>query len=163
MAVAPELQPLSELRLIQSTIGIITNCRADHLDVMGPTTDDVAWHLGQTCPIHGQLFTAEQERAPILARIASERATEMHLVPDQGVGSAELQGFEYLEHSENVALALAVCAHLGVPRAAALAGMHRMSPDPGALRSYWVHSGEKSVEFINAFAANDPDSTLLIW
>ena len=45
MAVAPELQPITELRLIQSTVGVITNCRADHLDVMGPTTDDVAWPL----------------------------------------------------------------------------------------------------------------------
>src|SRR5258705_9290388 len=36
MAVSPELQPLSELRLVRSTIGVITNVRADHLDVMGP-------------------------------------------------------------------------------------------------------------------------------
>ncbi len=42
MAVSPELQPISELRLIQSTVGVITNARADHLDVMGPTVDDVA-------------------------------------------------------------------------------------------------------------------------
>ena len=76
---------------------------------------------------------------------------------------AELAGFPYLEHAENVALALAVCGHLGIPRAAALAGMQRMTPDPGALRRYTVRSGDKTVEFVNAFAANDPDSTLLIW
>src|SRR5205823_6076078 len=56
MAVEPELQPFSELQLIRSTVGVITNCRADHLDVMGPTTDDVASHLAETCPMHGELF-----------------------------------------------------------------------------------------------------------
>ena len=163
MAVAPELQPLSELRLIQSTIGAITNCRADHLDVMGPTTDDVARHLAQTCPQNGHLFTAERERLAILEGVARTRGTEVHVTDAQDVGAADLAGFGYFEHAENVALALAVCAHLDIPRATALAGMHRMSPDPGALRRYTVHSGDKTVEFVNAFAANDPDSTLLIW
>ena len=163
MAVMPELQPFSELRLIRSTVGVITNCRADHLDVMGPTVDDVARALSQTCPRDGHLFTAERERVAILAEVARERGTTMHAVPDEGVSPAELAGFEYIEHSENVALALAVCLHLGVERAAALRGMQTARPDPGVLRRHVVHVGEKRVEFINAFAANDPDSTLLIW
>ena len=163
MAVAPELQPLAELRLIKSTVGVITNCRADHLDVMGPTTDDVARHLAQTCPVGGHLFTAEHERAHILEAVAGERGTVLHVTDDSGVAPADLAGFGYFEHAENVGLALAVCAHLGVSRATALVGMHAMTPDPGALRRYTVRSGDKTVEFVNAFAANDPDSTLLIW
>src|SRR3979409_2414631 len=55
MAVSPELQPLSELRLIRSTVGVITNARADHLDVMGPSVDDVARALAQTAPRSGHL------------------------------------------------------------------------------------------------------------
>ena len=58
MAVAPDLQPLCELRLIRSTVGVITNARADHLDVMGPSVDDVARALAQTAPRDGHLFTA---------------------------------------------------------------------------------------------------------
>ncbi|MBI5711385.1 MAG: poly-gamma-glutamate synthase PgsB [Candidatus Eisenbacteria bacterium] len=163
MAVTPELQPLVELRLIKSTVGVITNCRADHLDVMGPTVDDVAHALAQTCPVGGHLFTAERERAGILEAVARGRGSAVHVVPPDGVTVEELAGFSYFEHAENVALALAVCAHLGVPRAAALAGMHAAAPDPGVLRRYTVRSGDKTVEFVNAFAANDPDSTLLIW
>jgi len=163
MAVTPELQPVAELSLIRSTIGVITNCRADHLDVMGPTTDDVAWQLAQTCPRAGPLFTAEAERAHLLERVARSRGSRVVATDAGSVSPAELAGFPYLEHAENVALALAVCGHLGIPRAAALAGMQRMTPDPGALRRYTVRSGDKTVEFVNAFAANDPDSTLLIW
>ena len=163
MAVSPELQPIAELRLIKSTVGVITNVRADHLDVMGPTVDDAAEVLGQTLPLRGHAFTAEHQRAPILERIARRRGTTLHVTDDAGVTPADLAGFSYFEHAENVALALAVCNHLGVDRATALRGMQEAQPDAGVLRRYTVRSGEKEIEFVNAFAANDPDSTLLIW
>ena len=163
MAVSPELQPFSELRLVRSTVGVITNCRADHLDLMGPTVDDVAWTLAQSCPAGGDLFTTEHERAWILEKVARRRGTRLHEVDAGMVTRDHLDGFTYVEHAENLALALAVCGHQGVTRPVALAGMHHARPDPGALRRYVVHSGSKRVEFVNAFAANDPDSTLLIW
>ncbi len=163
MAVSPELQPLSELRLIQSTVGVITNARADHLDVMGPTVDDVARALAQTLPLRGHAFTAERDRLDILRAVARERGTDLHSVEAAGVTEIDLNGFDYVEHADNVALALAVCSHLGVDRATALHGMQQATPDPGALRRYTVALGAKEVEFVNAFAANDPDSTALIW
>ncbi len=163
MAVSPELQPISELRLIRSTVGVITNARADHLDVMGSTVDDVARALAQTCPRNGHLFTAERERAAILEDVARSRGTRFHVADERSTTGEELAGFSYFEHAENVALALLVCAHLGVPRAVALAGMQSANPDPGVLRRFIVRAGHKQVEFYNAFAANDPDSTFLIW
>jgi len=163
MAVSPELQPLTELRLIRSTVGVITNVRADHLDEMGPTVDDVAETLGQTLPVRGHAFTAERERAPILERIARRRGTTLTVVDGASVSAAELAAFPYIEHADNVALALAVCAHLGVERARALAAMQLMTPDPGALRRSILSSNGRQLEFVNAFAANDPDSTLRVW
>ena len=163
MAVTPELQPFSELRLIQSTVGVITNARADHLDVMGPTVDDVARALAQTIPVRGHAFTAERERVAILGSVARQRGTVLQAVTEDTVHEADLSGFSYFEHAENVSLALAVCAHLGVERGVALRGMQEATPDPGALRRYTIRLGSKEVEFVNAFAANDPDSTFLIW
>ena len=163
MAVSPEIQPVSELRLIRSTIGVITNVRADHLDVMGPSVDDVAHALAQTIPLGGHLFTAERERVHILEAIARKRNTVVHLVGSDRATEEELPGFSYLEHADNLSLALAVCAHLGIDRTTALRGMRQAPPDPGVLQSYTVRTGTKQIEFVNAFAANDPDSTLLIW
>ena len=162
MAVAPDLQPVTE-RLIRSTVGVITNARADHLDVMGPTVDDVARALAQTAPAKGHLFTAERERAHLFSEVANARASAMHVIDEHDATAGDLAGFSYIEHAENLALALAVCRHLGVPRDGALTGMQQATPDPGALRRYAVRTGEKQVTFVNAFAANDPDSTLLIW
>jgi poly-gamma-glutamate synthase PgsB/CapB len=163
MAVLPELQPVAELKLVRSTVGVITNTRADHLDVMGPTVDDVALALAQTLPVGGHAFTAERERFPMLERVARARGSVLALADASSVQPVELEGFSYIEHAENVALALAVCAHFGVGRADALRGMQQARPDPGVLRRWVVHVGHKRVEFVNAFAANDPDSTRLIW
>lgn len=163
MAVMPELQPIAELRLVRSTVGVMTNVRADHLDVMGPTVDDAARVMAQTMPVRGAAFTCERERAAILEAVAHERGSTLTVVPEETVSDEELTAFPYLEHKDNVALALAVCAHLGVERRVALDGMYGAQPDPGALQRYTVVSGEKTVRFVNAFAANDPDSTRIIW
>jgi poly-gamma-glutamate synthase PgsB/CapB len=163
MAVHPELQPLSERRLVRSTIGVITNVRADHLDVMGPTVDDAAVALGQTLPFQGEAYTAERDRFAVLERTARERGSRLHGVDGGSVSSLELDRFSYYEHADNVALALAVCAHLGVSREAALQGMWGAAPDPGVLRRYRVVAGAKQITFVNAFAANDPESTKVVW
>jgi len=163
MAVTPDLQPISELRLVRSTVGVITNIRADHLDVMGPSVDDVGRALAQTIPVRGHLFTAEHDRVEFLASEARRRGTVLHVIEESSAAESDLKGFTYCEHAENVGLALAVCSHLGVDSTTALRGMQAAAPDPGVLRRYRVRIGSKEVEFINAFAANDPDSTRLIW
>src|SRR6188768_109659 len=60
MALQPELQALSEFKLLRATHGVITNARPDHLDVMGPTGADVARALCGMIPPKGRLFTAER-------------------------------------------------------------------------------------------------------
>ena len=75
----------------------------------------------------------------------------------------EMKEFKYIEHKENVAMALAVCKHLGVDRKTALNGMHKANPDAGALKLYKVNAFNKVTNFYNAFAANDYQSTLMIW
>ena len=163
MAVNPDLQPVTELRLIRSTVGVITNVRADHLDVMGPGLVDVARALSQTTPLGGHLFTAERQWTAVIEEMARRRGTQIHVAQEHLVTNEDLRGFSYFEHAENVALALAVCGHLGVDRKTALRGMQEAKPDPGVLRRYSLTVGSKSLEFVNAFAANDPDSTRLIW
>ena len=61
MALQPQYQSLSELRMVRSTVGVITNARADHLDVMGPGENDVGLALAGSTPVKGDLFTAERD------------------------------------------------------------------------------------------------------
>ncbi len=162
MAITPEYIQTLEDRLIQSTVGVITNVREDHLDVMGPTVYDVAVHLAWSLPRNGVAFTTEERYFSVLEREARRRGTLLHRV-EVDVTPQELARFDYLEHPENVALALAVARHFGIPREEALKGMVRFPPDPGVLREWLLDLGGKRVWFFDAMAANDPESTLKIF
>lgn len=163
MAIRPDLQWLCEHKIAKATVGVITNARPDHLDVMGPTVDDVAVALAGTVPDGGDLFTAEHERLGTFSRVAETRGTRVHEVLPETADQSLTDGFRYVEHLENVVLALAVCEHLGVPTEVAVQGMREATPDPGALFVHRVREQGKEIEFVSAFAANDRESTVAIW
>jgi poly-gamma-glutamate synthase PgsB/CapB len=141
---------------------VMTNCRADHLDLMGATVQSVTMSLSNTIPSHGIFYTAEDKYFGILKKVAEKRHTKIHQIRPKDVTQEELDKFRYIEHAENVQLALAVCAEVGVPRDVALAGMQHSKPDPGALKKYRICLKDKIVTFYNVFAANDPDSSARI-
>jgi poly-gamma-glutamate synthase PgsB/CapB len=166
MALQPLLQSLAELRFVRSTLGVITNVRADHLDVMGPTEEDVALALAGSIPVQGKLFTASERHLDVLRRAADDRGTEMVVlsaVEIDEVSQTELKRFSYVEHGSNVALALRVCAELGVDRQTALEGMWSARPDPGVLTLHEIGFFGRRLLFANGLAANDPESTGRIW
>jgi poly-gamma-glutamate synthase PgsB/CapB len=166
MALQPELQSLSEFKLLNATHAVITNARPDHLDVMGPTDELVATAMAGMTPVHGKLYTAERTHLACLRAAAEDRGTELITVDEEqvaAVATAELEQFTYTEHADNVALALRVCADLGVDRAVALRGMQKCRPDPGALSQHEVDFFGKQLVFFNGFAANDPVSTRQLW
>ena len=163
MAVRPDLQKVSEERIVKATLGVITNIRPDHVEVMGPTMADVAKSIAGTVPRKTQLLTAEDNYVAYLADCARRRGSTFTHTDGADVSAADLAGFDYIEFPENVSLALATCAAAGVPREAALAGMHQVRPDVGALTRRRLIWDGKELEFINAFAANDPVSYIRIW
>lgn len=167
MALQPFLQWVSTARIVQPTIGVITNIREDHLDVMGPDLEGVAKALLGSVPEGGRLLTAETRFSGLLATVLADRnATARVIRPETAetpVTERELRRFRYIEHAENVQLALAVCEELGVTRRAALVGMQRTRPDPGALTIEYIRFEGQELVFVNGFAANDPESTGQVW
>jgi poly-gamma-glutamate synthase PgsB/CapB len=119
-------------------------------------------------PVRGTLFTAERGRKQlrIMERAAEDRQSEFRPVTEADLAKVtpqELQGFSYIEHPDNVALAISVCQSLGISRQTALRGMWQATPDPGAMTQWNVEQEGKRLVFVNAFAANDPQSTDCIW
>lgn len=161
MAVMPDLQEISQTKLIRSTIGVLCNVREDHLAEMGPTLDDVARSLSRAMPVGGVCVTAERERLPLLKREAARRGCALIAVDPDSVTDEEMAGFSWITFKENVAIALAVAEALGVNRQSALAGMWSAPPDPGvlAVKRYLVEG--TLLRVANVFAANDPESTLM--
>ncbi len=154
MAVLPEYPQLCEERMLRADIAVITNVRLDHTEEMGATTDEIAEALSLTIPRSGFLFTAEEKYRDFFAQHAARRGSRVCLARPADV-AYEAQ----LDFPENVALALAVCEHLGVSRERALHGMRTYRPDPGVFRVEMRRGADGSAQrFINALAANDPDS-----
>lgn len=167
MAVRPDLQKVCEHTIVKATHGVITNVRPDHLEVMGPTLDDVAASLAGTVPTGSHLFTAEDRYQDFLENRARRSGSKFtHSVAAQ-VSDEEMAPFQYEEFPENVSLALDVCTAVGVGRETALKGMWDVTPDVGAM-TRWAYDEELDgrphhLEFINGFAANDPDSYIRVW
>ena len=159
MAVTPEYQWVTEHEIVQSNIGIITNSRLDHLDVMGPGLKNVTLSLCNTIPRHGILFTAEKKVFPLIKKEAKKMHCEIIQSDDSGISKEDMQGFSHIEHKDNVALSLKVCEHFGIDKKTALEGMYTAQPDIGAMEIYLNKSKDTELHFVHAFAANDPEST----
>lgn len=154
MAVLPELQYTAQHRILDADIGVITNVRRDHTDVMGDTLPQIAEALSNTVPRGGVLLTAEaaEAQASVLARRASELGSRFVQVLPDGTEP----DFDF---AENIALSLAVCGELGVPRATALEGMRQYHRDPYALSLY----RRAGAVFANGLSVNDVQSTVMVW
>ena len=163
MAVQPQYQWISEHQMVKSDIGVITNARPDHLDEMGPTEEDVVKSLCNSIPVSGVLVTAEQKHKNIIKKVTYDNNSDFILSDENSLSNEYIDNFSYIEHPQNIAIALDVCEKLGVDREIAIGGMHQVQPDLGAL-IVWKLIGQKGLlQFVNGMAANDPVSTLQIW
>lgn len=152
MALQPELQYTAQHRILCADIGVITNVRRDHTDVMGETLPEICDALCNTVPKNGVLLTAEQGQAGRMAAAARKLGSDFIAVRPRG----DEPDFDF---AENIALALAVCERLGVDRAAALEGMAGYKRDPYALTLHRIHGGV----WINGLSINDIQSTCMVW
>lgn len=163
MAVLPEYQWICERQMVRSTIGVITNSRLDHINEMGRFREQIALSLANTCPDKGILYTSEKTHFPTLKKVADRWGTKIERVGGKdNVTSEEMKRFSYIEHPANVGLSLAVCQQLDVDREVALQGMYDVVPDTGALRLAHCYEDGKEIMFVNALAANDPESSFFI-
>lgn len=163
MALRPEYQRIAEDGLVRASVGVITNVRPDHVEVFGTDARSMLKAFFSTIPRGRVLFTSEQRLAEPLRREAGRRGARFVLTAPETVRDATMAQFGYHEHKDNVALALAVCSHLGVDPNVAVRGMFACQPDAGALTKIALRRGRKELVLINAMAANDPQSTYQLY
>lgn len=172
MALKPEYQKVSEQMIVRSNIGVITNVREDHQDVMGETLPEIARSLLSTCPIDGTLVTSESnpEIIEIMHEVAEENGSTLIVADPERITDEENNTFEFISFKENVTIALSIADIIGIPRDVAIRGMARAEPDPGVLRMKELRIGDgsidaapgatKKVTWANLFAVNDRESMI---
>ena len=162
MALDPVLQHVSEAKMLRSTIGVITNVRPDHFEVMGSDLDQVAESLSCSIPGQAVLVTGDARYFPFLSSAAARKDTKAFLAGVEESLPTQEQPQDPIVR-ENLAIARCVITVLGLkPQSvdSSLAGGvppsdNRMTSD----RSI----GGKSICFVDAFSANDIVSTRIVW
>jgi poly-gamma-glutamate synthase PgsB/CapB len=155
MAVRPDLQWTAEQHMIQATIGVMTNVRLDHREVMGRNLEDIARSLSNTIPAGTVAIVGDTPFLPVFEKRAA--AMRARIVVAQASGGDHAATEPAWLH-EDRALALAVTRELGIPDAVALAGMARALSDPGTATLGTMPLGNRTVARFDAAAANDPQS-----
>lgn len=162
MAIHPELQWVSERRMVRATVGVITNVRLDHMEVMGRTREAIARALSLTIPKEGVLVAGSRDHLNLFAEACARHGSVLRPAPDH-LESDTMAREAAVDFPENTETALAVCEAVGVDRACALRGMRDAIPDVGALRVHRTRLDGKRITFLNAFSLNDADSLHAVW
>ena len=155
MALDPELQWTCQHKMLKADIGVITNARIDHTDVMGNTREEILDCMMNMLPEDGSVFTAEKDLFSRIARKAEMIGSQAELALAEDVSDIG----DSIDFPENVALALKICEHLGVERTKALNGMKKFVRDPYAMKIF--HKG--NFTFVNAMATNDVTSAKIVY
>jgi poly-gamma-glutamate synthase PgsB/CapB len=160
MALDPELQWVSERRMVAASLGIITNVRPDHEEMMGADLDSIASSLANTIPRRAVLVIGESRHAALFEARAEGLGTRVVGVPPSspadGAEGAPPPIPRWL--AEDRAIALAATRQLGIDDETARRGFDKAPPDPGAASSGTLEWRDRRVHWLDATAANDPDS-----
>jgi gamma-polyglutamate synthase len=166
MSLRPENHFVETHFLLRPNLVAITNVRRDHTDIMGKTEAQIASVLSLDIGRRSRVFL------PAVEDCASFRAEalrcEAELIPVR-VGSAAgiLEGDPASGRSEfadNLDLVCAIASHLGLDRKDIIAGIRKAKHDIGRMK-VWRHQpagSDRTFFLVNAFAANDPESTLQV-
>jgi gamma-polyglutamate synthase len=163
MALQPQYQEWSERMTLHAHIGVITNVREDHQDVMGETLPEIAVSLAHMCPRNGYLITAEcdPQLQTILRHEAERRGSTLIIADPSRICADEMAQFDYLAFSDNMAIGLAVADLLGIDRDTAMRGMIKAKGDIGVVRLQRVILSDRPVLWANLFAVNDRESMII--
>lgn len=163
MAVNPDYQKVFQFRMLEANIVVIVNVLEDHLDVMGPTTDEIAMAFSNTIPYNGYLVVDNGPYVKYFTEECKKRNTKIVVADNSKIPEGLIEKFGYTIFEDNISLALAVAEILNIEPEMAFRGMVNANPDPGAATiTNFGKAGQNSV-FVNGFAANEPSSTLAIW
>lgn len=162
MAVRPDYQEVYQRDMLQANISVIVNVLKDHLDEMGPTTEQISWAFAKSIPNRGVVCVTDDAFLPYFSARAAERGSRVMAFDEAKIPEVLMSRLADGIFPANCAAALAVSDTLGIDRAVAIKAIMQAKPDPGSLKVREI-PGASPGFFIDAFAANEPESSLKIW
>lgn len=149
MAIKKEYQALTQEKILQSDITVITNVRIDHQEEFSADKKHIAASLAKTIPFLGKLVVNE-ETEQYFSEYALIQGAEV-IVAKNKIAADNVDFYE-----ENIALAVKVMELFNISSNAALDSLIGYPKDVGAVSVYQHKQGF----YVNAFSVNDAESLL---
>jgi poly-gamma-glutamate synthase PgsB/CapB len=167
MGIQPETLYVESQKIFKPHILGITNIRLDHMAQMGRTKDRIASCFASAIPEEGMVFIPKKEASPIVQRTAESKKSKIHPVTDDAfpLFLETKSGILSSEFDENIRLSLSITDFLRQETDAAFQAMSESLPDFGSLKVWTALSRPARPDwyFVSAFAANEPESTQLVF
>jgi poly-gamma-glutamate synthase PgsB/CapB len=166
MSIRAENHFVESRLLLRPNLVAITNVRRDHTELMGDTETKIASVLALDICSRSTVFLPAKEDCASFRAEAQRCGAE--LIPVAAGSSAsilqEAAGVNTIEFLDNLDLACAVAERLGIKREKILEGIRKARHDIGRLK-VWTYRPPvpgRTCYLVNAFAANDPESTFQV-
>jgi gamma-polyglutamate synthase len=166
MSIHPENHFIESQQILKPNIVVITNTRKDHTETMGETTEKIASILSLDITNNSTCFIPQNENRSIFT--AAVRNMKGSLVQvTNGISSAiqnKSQQMLNREFVENLDLVYAVAKHLKIENRVISDGILKTRHDIGKFKiwKYKLEKKNKIYYLVNAFSANDPESTFQV-
>ena len=161
MSIRPENHFIESQRILKPNVVVLTNVRRDHTEAMGEREEDIAKVLQLDFPEGAEVYVPQEHRKYLDPKTFPARSLHLTAVPRTPVLSPTDPDSSLLrnEFSENLDLVAAVARRFGIDDAVIIRGIRNAIHDLGRLKIWTLQLGGKRIFAVNAFAANDPDST----
>jgi poly-gamma-glutamate synthase PgsB/CapB len=164
MSIRPENHVVESQRILKPNIVVFTNVRRDHTEAMGGREEDIANVLQLDFTEGAEVYVPQEHEKHLDPKIFQTRSLHLNLVPRTQVISPADPDSALLrnEFSENLDLVTAVARRFGIDDEVIIRGIRNAIHDIGRLKIWALQLGGKRIFAVNAFAANDPDSTIKV-
>ncbi len=164
MSIHPENHFIESQQILRPDIVVVTNVRLDHTEAMGGCENDIASVLASDITPGSTVFVPESSsHVPISEAIVRSRGSLISVSRGAAATLCEMAPeIKRGEVLENLDLACSVARHLNIEDSTILKGICRAKYDIGKLRVWTTRAGSGHCYLVNAFAANDPESTFRV-
>jgi len=161
MSINPENRYAESHMLVRPDLTILSNIRADHLDVVDDDPVELSsLHLNDLCP-GSKVFIPEGEINDFLRAGIGKSGSLLNTVEENYAVKLGVKSSIYGSmFKQNIDLVSAVASSLSIGLDTINEGLKAARMDVGAAAVYMFEYGLKRVYFVNSFAANDPFSTM---
>ena len=161
MSIHPECHQIETQRLIKPNLTIFSNFRPDHTHVQGRTQDEISkCYVNDIFPSSTVLMLDNCANKHFLLKINRRNSSLIRVKKDVSK-KLKLSGAVSDQHfSENLDLAIETARHFNVDDNIIKNGIENTQLDIGRLEIFRFTTENKSIYFVNSFAANDPVSSM---